>query len=159
MGYGICSSNTDACTGVFRWYFANLSPPSPTRALWFVLPQQFCAASLAFSLLNTLPQCMPAVPFIIAVLLGYFVLSLIGCDAQVGIALVMKQGRTPLDTHALTRFLKAQGKLAGFKQPTAVYIWHEAQLPRGATGKTLKKDIRKYYADVQAAGTRPRSKL
>jgi long-chain acyl-CoA synthetase len=82
---------------------------------------------------------------------------------QVAVALVMKPHKRELIAGELQNFLKQTGKLAGFKIPAHVFIWHEAQLPRGATGKTLKKDVRKFYADkmlaAQTSDAQLRSKL
>jgi long-chain acyl-CoA synthetase len=83
--------------------------------------------------------------------------------SQVAVALVMKPQKRELIGEELQAFLKQTGKLANFKIPAHVFIWHEAQLPRGATGKTLKKDVRKFYADklltAQTSDAQPRSKL
>ncbi len=66
----------------------------------------------------------------------------------------MKAGKPSLDVTSLAAFLKRTAKLASFKAPTSVFIWHEPELPRGATGKILKKDVRSYFA-----AAKPRSKL
>jgi non-ribosomal peptide synthetase component E (peptide arylation enzyme) len=48
-----------------------------------------------------------------------------------------------LTADALRAFWLAEGtKLAAYKMPSQVFIWPEDQLPRGATGKIPKKEIR-----------------
>ena len=72
--------------------------------------------------------------------------------------MIMKPYRPALTLEELLAFLKTRGKLASYKMPSILYLWHEAQLPRGATGKTVKKDIRKYYVE-QVLAKAPASKL
>lgn len=93
-------------------------------------------------------------------LLAQLFTKLLACVFQVGLAVVMKPGARPLTLDTCTTFLKKSNKLAPFKYPSAVFVWHEPNLPRGATGKIVKKDIRQYYADrLKAANTKPVSKL
>ncbi len=77
---------------------------------------------------------------------------------QVAVAVCMRGGTSPLTPTTLHTFLTsaARSKLAPYKVPVAVFVWPEAHLPRGATGKILKKDIR---ARVTAPLGPPRSKL
>lgn len=56
--------------------------------------------------------------------------------------------------------LQAAGTRAGlskFKLPVRLWIWPEPSLPRGATGKTLKREVRKWAVDSLTA--QPASKL
>eukprot|EP00004_Rigifila_ramosa_P005439 TRINITY_DN1596_c0_g1_i1.p1 TRINITY_DN1596_c0_g1~~TRINITY_DN1596_c0_g1_i1.p1 ORF type:complete len:592 (-),score=120.51 TRINITY_DN1596_c0_g1_i1:41-1795(-) len=65
---------------------------------------------------------------------------------EVAVAVYVKPGHS-LDSGALLRFLS--DKIAGFKQPTKVILW-EGPLPRGATGKILKREIRDMVAQKKA---------
>ena len=40
-----------------------------------------------------------------------------------------------------------QGRLASYKVPSKIF-WHDGELPRNATGKVLKKDLREMYAEA-----------
>jgi long-chain acyl-CoA synthetase len=67
---------------------------------------------------------------------------------QVAAAVVLKPGAT-LSVEELQAHVRE--RLAAFKVPTLVTFTHE-QLPRSATGKILKRDIRStLYPDAQAA--------
>jgi len=58
---------------------------------------------------------------------------------EVGAAVFMKEGRKPLSLEEIRKGCKDQ--IAGFMLPTGLAIFDEP-LPRGATGKTVKKDIK-----------------
>mmetsp|Transcript_57015 Transcript_57015/g.124723 ORF Transcript_57015/g.124723 Transcript_57015/m.124723 type:complete len:616 (+) Transcript_57015:75-1922(+) len=57
----------------------------------------------------------------------------------VAVAVVTKPGVAPPSVEEIKKV--ASQKLAGFKVPTEIYFWPDA-LPRGATGKIQKRDIR-----------------
>jgi hypothetical protein len=57
-----------------------------------------------------------------------------------------------LTLEALTSYLSTGSKLAAFKRPSVLFVWPEPQLPRGGTGKILKREIRTQVL-------KPRSKL
>jgi long-chain acyl-CoA synthetase len=61
---------------------------------------------------------------------------------EVAAVIVPADGRGAQDAEALVAFLKS--RLAGFKVPSKVF-WQEDELPRNATGKVLKKDLRDRY--------------
>ena len=61
---------------------------------------------------------------------------------EVAAVIVPADGRDAQDTEALVAFLKS--RLAGFKVPSKVF-WQVDELPRNATGKVLKKDLRDRY--------------
>ena len=61
---------------------------------------------------------------------------------EVAAVIVPADGRGAQDTEALVAFLKS--RLAGFKVPSKVF-WQVDELPRNATGKVLKKDLRDRY--------------
>ena len=63
---------------------------------------------------------------------------------EVAAVIVPADGRGEQDVEALLRFLSS--RLAGFKVPSKVF-WQTDELPRNATGKVLKKDLRDRYAD------------
>jgi len=63
---------------------------------------------------------------------------------EVVAVLVPKPGRGQQDTEELIQFLG--NRLAPFKVPSMVF-WQSDELPRNATGKVLKKDLRDQYAD------------
>jgi long-chain acyl-CoA synthetase len=71
---------------------------------------------------------------------------------EVGVAIHPKPGGAPSIT--LESIRQACASLANFKKPTHVFIYHEP-LPKGATGKILKRQIR---IDVNK-GSIPRPKL
>jgi acyl-CoA synthetase (AMP-forming)/AMP-acid ligase II len=62
---------------------------------------------------------------------------------QVGVAIVVRAGWSLPSLEDLHRTCTAAG-LAKFKLPTRVWQWPAAQLPRGATGKTLKREVREW---------------
>ena len=62
---------------------------------------------------------------------------------EVVAVVVPEAGHGEPDTSALTAFLST--RLAPFKVPSTV-IWREEALPRNATGKVLKKDLREQYS-------------
>jgi long-chain acyl-CoA synthetase len=61
---------------------------------------------------------------------------------EVAAVIVPADGRGAQDAEALVAFLKS--RLAGFKVPSKVF-WQADELPRNATGKVLKKDLRDRY--------------
>jgi long-chain acyl-CoA synthetase len=61
---------------------------------------------------------------------------------EVAAVIVPADGRDAQDAEALVAFLKS--RLAGFKVPSKVF-WQVDELPRNATGKVLKKDLRDRY--------------
>jgi long-chain acyl-CoA synthetase len=61
---------------------------------------------------------------------------------EVAAVIVPANGRGAQDAEALVAFLKS--RLAGFKVPSKVF-WQVDELPRNATGKVLKKDLRDRY--------------
>ena len=72
----------------------------------------------------------------------------------VGIMLLMRAG-TPEDGAALAASVKESGLLASFKLPAAENIFFtQSPLPRGATGKTLKREIRDTINAELAKGNR-----
>ncbi len=61
---------------------------------------------------------------------------------EVAAVIVPTDGRGAQDADALVEFLRS--RLAGFKVPSKVF-WQVDELPRNATGKVLKKDLRDRY--------------
>jgi long-chain acyl-CoA synthetase len=61
---------------------------------------------------------------------------------EVAAVIVPADGRGAHDAEALLEFLRS--RLAGFKVPSKVF-WQVDELPRNATGKVLKKDLRDRY--------------
>jgi long-chain acyl-CoA synthetase len=61
---------------------------------------------------------------------------------EVAAVIVPADGRGAQDAEALVEFLRS--RLAGFKVPSKVF-WQADELPRNATGKVLKKDLRDRY--------------
>ena len=62
---------------------------------------------------------------------------------EVAAVLVAADGCGPSDSDAVVSFLAT--RLAAFKVPSKVF-WHSEELPRNATGKVLKKDLRDFYS-------------
>ena len=62
---------------------------------------------------------------------------------EVAAVLVPADGHGPADEQTVMEHLKA--RLAAFKVPSKVF-WHQGELPRNATGKVLKKDLRDQYS-------------
>ena len=62
---------------------------------------------------------------------------------EVAAILVAADGCGPSDSDAVVSFLAT--RLAAFKVPSKVF-WHPEELPRNATGKVLKKDLRDLYS-------------
>ena len=63
---------------------------------------------------------------------------------EVAAVLVAAEGFDESATPSVVEYLS--GRLAAFKVPSKVF-WHHEDLPRNATGKVLKKDLRDYYAN------------
>jgi acyl-coenzyme A synthetase/AMP-(fatty) acid ligase len=63
---------------------------------------------------------------------------------EVAAVLVAAEGFDETATQKVLEYLS--GRLAAFKVPSKVF-WHHEDLPRNATGKVLKKDLRDYYAN------------
>ena len=61
---------------------------------------------------------------------------------EVAAVIVAAEGHDHGATDAVLDHLR--GRLAAFKVPSAVF-WHEGELPRNATGKVLKRDLRESY--------------
>ena len=64
-----------------------------------------------------------------------------GCPPQVGCAVVVKAGHS-VPSLADVRAAAAAAGLAKFKRPAQLFVWPGAQLPRGDTGKPLKRAVR-----------------
>jgi long-chain acyl-CoA synthetase len=62
---------------------------------------------------------------------------------EVVAVIVPAEGSGPSSEQDLLQLLKS--RLAPFKVPSQVF-WHEGELPRNATGKVLKKDLRDMYS-------------
>ena len=62
-------------------------------------------------------------------------------------AVVVVDPNRSMDTDDLRRFLR--GRLAGFKVPAHFFV-REVRLPRGATGKILKRELRKSVLDAMS---------
>ena len=62
---------------------------------------------------------------------------------EVAAVIVPAEGRGVQDVEALVQFLSS--RLASFKVPSKVF-WQTDELPRNATGKVLKKDLRDRYS-------------
>jgi long-chain acyl-CoA synthetase len=62
---------------------------------------------------------------------------------EVVAVIVATEGCGPQDEVSLLTHLKT--RLAAFKVPSRIF-WHESDLPRNATGKVLKKDLRDFYS-------------
>jgi long-chain acyl-CoA synthetase len=62
---------------------------------------------------------------------------------EVAAVLVAADGHGPADEDDILQLLGS--RLAAFKVPTRVF-WHSGELPRNATGKVLKKDLRETYS-------------
>eukprot|EP00930_Biecheleria_cincta_P090239 TRINITY_DN7959_c0_g1_i3.p1 TRINITY_DN7959_c0_g1~~TRINITY_DN7959_c0_g1_i3.p1 ORF type:complete len:174 (+),score=33.87 TRINITY_DN7959_c0_g1_i3:167-688(+) len=71
-------------------------------------------------------------------------------DARLGelvaVALVFKTGAAAPSDEELASLAKA--RLAGFKVPERFFRWTDASLPRGATGKIQKREIREKLVGV-----------
>lgn len=62
---------------------------------------------------------------------------------EVAAVIIAAEGHGPGDLSSLIDHLK--GRLAPFKVPSRIF-WHPEELPRNATGKVLKKDLREMYS-------------
>ena len=62
---------------------------------------------------------------------------------EVAAVIVAADGSGPHDESHVLDLLKS--RLAAFKVPSRIF-WHEGELPRNATGKVLKKDLRDIYS-------------
>jgi len=62
---------------------------------------------------------------------------------EVAAVIVPADGHGEHSEHEVLAHLKA--RLAGFKVPSKVF-WRDQELPRNATGKVLKKDLRDEYS-------------
>lgn len=63
---------------------------------------------------------------------------------EVAAVLVARHSDSESRQGSLEEFLR--GRLAPYKVPSRIF-WHEGELPRNATGKVLKKELRAQYAD------------
>mmetsp|Transcript_2775 Transcript_2775/g.6902 ORF Transcript_2775/g.6902 Transcript_2775/m.6902 type:complete len:594 (-) Transcript_2775:132-1913(-) len=72
----------------------------------------------------------------------------------VAVAVVFKVGSLSPSADELRKY--AEGRLAGFKVPAEIYIWPDGGLPRGATGKIQKREIREQLSARRGA---PKSKM
>lgn len=61
---------------------------------------------------------------------------------EVAAVVIASPDHGPQDESALREFL--QQRLASYKVPSRIF-WHAGELPRNATGKVLKKDLREMY--------------
>mmetsp|Transcript_36779 Transcript_36779/g.84698 ORF Transcript_36779/g.84698 Transcript_36779/m.84698 type:complete len:589 (-) Transcript_36779:24-1790(-) len=66
----------------------------------------------------------------------------------VAVAVILKPGERPPTVEDLKSHAKA--RLAPFKVPADIFIWGEATLPRGATGKIQKREIRERLKQPQS---------
>ena len=66
-------------------------------------------------------------------------------------AVVKRPGAGPLDGTALREFCLA--RMAKFKAPVRIFLWRDAHLPRGATGKIPKRAIKKQLLEGSANAT------
>lgn len=66
----------------------------------------------------------------------------------VAAAVVKRPGAGPLGGASLREF--CLGRVAKFKAPVRIFLWHGAQLPRGPTGKIPKRVIKKQIIDGTA---------
>ena len=64
---------------------------------------------------------------------------------EVAAVIVPSSQHGAMSEQSLLTFL--QSRLASYKVPSKIF-WHEGELPRNATGKVLKKDLREMYAGV-----------
>lgn len=64
-------------------------------------------------------------------------------------AVALKPGVASLDGQELAQFVA--GRIAKFKVPTRIFLWPE-DLPRGATGKIPKRDLRDDIASGKTKG-------
>jgi long-chain acyl-CoA synthetase len=62
---------------------------------------------------------------------------------EVAAVIVAADGHGPADEGDVLRLLGS--RLAAFKVPSRLF-WHPGELPRNATGKVLKKDLRETYS-------------
>jgi len=67
----------------------------------------------------------------------------------VGVAVVFAAGAKQLSFEELKAH--ASQRLAGFKVPAEMYVWKDDSLPRGATGKMQKREIRERVAELRKA--------
>eukprot|EP00928_Gymnodinium_smaydae_P069945 TRINITY_DN5387_c0_g2_i2.p1 TRINITY_DN5387_c0_g2~~TRINITY_DN5387_c0_g2_i2.p1 ORF type:complete len:164 (+),score=40.97 TRINITY_DN5387_c0_g2_i2:156-647(+) len=65
----------------------------------------------------------------------------------VAVTLVFKQGQTPPSKEELIKH--AASRLAAHKVPVEFFVWQGNSLPRGATGKIQKREIRELLSDVR----------
>lgn len=76
----------------------------------------------------------------------------------VAVAVVFKAGAAPPSAQELKQY--ASQRLAPFKVPSEVIFWQGNSLPRGATGKIQKREIREQLAAVRKGpGSPPASRL
>jgi fatty-acyl-CoA synthase len=68
---------------------------------------------------------------------------------ETGLAIVKAMPDTELSTDAITRTCRDQ--LADFKRPHYL-VWRESPLPRGMSGKVLKRELREEYAAAESWG-------
>lgn len=67
----------------------------------------------------------------------------------VAVAVTLQKGAGKVPIQELKKH--AASRLAAFKVPAEYYLWHEEGLPRGATGKTQKREIRDVVANFKKA--------
>lgn len=71
---------------------------------------------------------------------------------EVAVVVTLKNGARTLGRAELTDMMSSQ--LAKFKVPSRVFLWPGTTLPRGGTGKTPKREIKKAILDKSTPGVR-----
>mmetsp|Transcript_59010 Transcript_59010/g.111156 ORF Transcript_59010/g.111156 Transcript_59010/m.111156 type:complete len:596 (-) Transcript_59010:35-1822(-) len=67
----------------------------------------------------------------------------------VAVVVVFKAGAAELTLEELKKH--AATRLAGFKVPAEMFVWEDGSLPRGATGKMQKREIRERVKEIRTA--------